>query len=362
MTPLHDSSRRDLASDNYAGAHPEIMAAIVSANEGHVVSYGDDPYTRRWEEIVRREFGSAAEAFPVFNGTGANVIALQAVLPRWGAAICADNAHITMSEAAAPEGSAGIKLLTVTNPDSKITPDDVERHARALGNVHSAQPLALSLTQATELGTLYTVEEMRALTDTAHRAGLAVHLDGARLANAAAALGLSLGAASGELGVDVLSFGGTKNGLLLGESIIVLDPARAPGTAFLRKRSMQLASKMRFLSAQFVALFETDGGRPLWERTAAHANAMAQRLRTGVDERLADGRVAGIRFTQPTETNQLFAVLDRDAADRLRETMGFYDWDADRGEVRWVCSFDLEDSDIDTFLAAIERTLPGAGR
>lgn len=351
MTTIHDRALRGFASDNYSGVHPDVLAAIAAANEGHQVSYGEDVYTERLQEVMAAHFGEGVEAFPVFNGTGANVTGLQSMLPRWGAVIAASTAHINVDEGGAPERVAGIKLLTVPTADGKLTPELVDREAWGWGDEHRAQPLVVSITQSTELGTLYTPEEIRALADHAHERGMRLHLDGARIANAAASLGMPLRAFTRDVGVDVLSFGGTKNGAMLGEAIVVLEPEASDGLLYLRKLNMQLASKMRFVSAQLIALLEGD----LWLRNAAHANAMAQRLRAGIEAGLADGSIRGVGFTQPTQANGVFATLPDGVADRLRASFRFYDWDASRNEVRWMCSFDTTEDDIDAFLAAIAR-------
>jgi threonine aldolase len=351
MTTLHDAAVRGFASDNYSGVHPEVLAAIAAANEGHQGAYGGDEYTARLQQVIADHFGAGAEAFPVFNGTGANVTALQSMLPRWGAVIAASTAHINVDEGGAPERVGGMKLLTVPTDDGKLTPELVDREAWGWGDEHRAQPLVVSITQSTELGTLYTPDEIRALANHAHGHGMRLHLDGARLGNAAAALGTPLAAFTRDVGVDVLSLGGTKNGALGAEAIVVLDQEASTGLTYLRKLNMQLASKMRFLSAQLVALYEGD----LWLRNAGHANAMAQRLRAGIDAGLADGTVRGVAFTQPTQSNGVFATLPAGVADRLRESFRFYDWDALRREVRWMCSFDTTEQDIDAFIAAIAR-------
>ncbi|MGB4135315.1 MAG: low specificity L-threonine aldolase [Microbacterium sp.] len=351
MSVLHDTAVRGFASDNYSGIHPEVLSAIAEANDGHQAAYGGDRYTERLQEVFRDRFGDRAQAFPVFNGTGANVTGLQSMLPRWGAVIAASTAHINVDEGGAPERVGGIKLLTVPTEDGKLTPELVDREAWGWGDEHRAQPLVVSITQTTELGTLYTPEEIRALADHAHGHGMRLHVDGARLSNAAAALDLPLRAFTTDVGVDVLSFGGTKNGAMLGEAVVVLDPDAADGLVFARKFNMQLASKMRFVSAQLIALLEGD----LWLRNARHANAMAQRLRSRVEAGIADGSIRGVSFTQPTQSNGLFAVLPEGVADRLRESFRFYDWDAARGEVRWMCSFDTQESDVDAFVAELAR-------
>ncbi|MCU1471421.1 MAG: threonine aldolase [Glaciihabitans sp.] len=350
---LHDIDYRGFASDNYAGAHPEVLAAIAEANGGHQISYGEDAYTVELTRVMREHFGEQAEVFPVFNGTGANVTALTSVMPRWGAVISASTAHIHTDEGGAPERISGLKLLTVNTPDGKLTPELIETQAWGWGDEHRAQPAAVSITQTTELGTLYSVAEIRAIADYVHARGMVLHMDGARISNAAAALGVPLRDFTTDAGVDVLSFGGTKNGLLYGEAIVVLDPTKSEGLIYLRKLNMQLASKMRFLSAQLIALLTDD----LYLRGAAHANAMAARLRSSLEAAIAAGDIAGLTFSQKTQANAVFAVLDNDAADRIRDRVRFYDWDRARGGVRWMCSFDTTEADVDNFVAAITDEL-----
>ncbi len=353
VNQLHDLSSRGFASDNYSGIHPEILAAIVAANGAHQVAYGDDVYTARVKEVFVSHFGEGVEAFPVFNGTGANVIGLQSMLPRWGAVICTSAAHIHMDEGGAPERVGGFKLLPVATPDGKLTPELVDQEAWGWGDEHRAQPLVVSITQTTELGTAYTVEEVRAIADHAHANGMKLHMDGARISNAAASLGVPLRAFTRDAGVDVLSFGGTKNGMMLGECIVVLNPDASEGLHYLRKSNMQLASKMRFISAQLIALL----GGDLWLRNASHANAMASRLRVALEHGMTDGSIQGISFTQVTQANSIFAVLPPGVADKLREHFRFYDWDAAKREVRWMCGFDTTEEDIDAFVAAVKREL-----
>ncbi|NNC12336.1 low specificity L-threonine aldolase [Planctomonas sp. JC2975] len=350
---LHDPESRAFASDNYAGAHPEIIDAIVAANSGHQISYGEDAYTERLHEVFAEQFGEQVEVFPVFNGTGANVTALQSMLPRWGAVVAASTAHINTDEGGAPEKVGGLKLLTVDTPDGKLTPELLDKQAWGWGDEHRAQPLAVSITQTTEVGTCYTVEEVKALAEHAHSLGMRVHLDGARIANAAAHLEVPLRAFTTDAGVDLLSFGGTKNGLLLGEAIVVLNADASDGLHYLRKVNMQLASKMRFISAQLIALLTDD----LWLRSAQHSNAMATKLRTRLEDAVASGSAPALGFTQATESNGVFATLPKAAADRVREAYRFYDWDAARGEVRWMCSWDTTDADVDGFVDAILAAL-----
>jgi threonine aldolase len=355
MTPtrLHDPGWRGFASDNYAGVHQEVLDAIAAANGGHQVAYGEDAYTAQLQDVVRQRFGAAAETFPVFNGTGANVVSLTSMIPRWGAVIAATTAHINTDEAGAPERMTGIKLLTVPTPDGKLTPESIATQAWGWGDEHRAQPLAVSITQTTELGTLYTPAEVSAIADFAHTHGMALHMDGSRLWNAAAAIGEPFRAFTTDAGVDVLSIGGTKNGALGAEAVVVLNPSRATGLVYLRKLTMQLASKMRFVSAQLLALFADDLGL----RSAGHANAMAARLRRALEAGVADGSIRGLEFSQPTQANAVFATLPTGVADRIREQVRFYDWDAARGEVRWMCAWDTTEADVDGFLEAIRAEL-----
>jgi threonine aldolase len=353
MTQLHDPEYRGFASDNYAGAHPEIIAAIAEANGGHQIAYGEDVYTARLQQVFRGHFGEQAEAFPVFNGTGANVVGLQSMLPRWGAVVCSTTAHIHTDENAAPERVAGLKLLTIPTPDGKLTPELIDTEAWGWGDEHRAQPLTVSITQTTELGTVYTPEEVRAIADHVHERGMTLHMDGSRIANAAAGLGRPLRDFTTDAGVDVLSFGGTKNGLLYGEAVVVLNPVASDGLIYLRKLDMQLSSKMRFVSAQLIALLDGE----LWLRSASHANAMARHLRASLERAVSTGAISGLDFTQQTQANAVFAVLPAGAADRLRKSFRFYDWDPARREVRWMTAFDTRESDVDAFVDAITAEL-----
>lgn len=350
MTTLHDMTKRGFASDNYAGAHPEMLAAIAAANGGHQIAYGEDIYTEHLQTVMAQHFGAGVLAVPVFNGTGANVLSLQSVLPRWGAVVCAETAHINTDENAAPERVGGLKLLTVPTPDGKLTPELVDRQAWGWGDEHRAQPLAVSITQTTELGTAYTPDEVRELAEHVHSKGMLLHVDGARIANAAASLGTPLADFTSAAGVDLLSFGGTKNGLLFGEAVVVMHPQSNEAAAalpYLRKLNMQLASKMRFVSAQLIALLESD----LWLRSAQHANAMAARLAEGVRG------MDGVQITQPVQANAVFAIVDRVVADQLRQAFRFYDWNPATGEVRWMCAFDTTESDVDAFVGELKRLL-----
>jgi len=345
----HDPGARSFASDNASGIHPEVLAAIIAANEGHQTSYGGDVYTAHLQETFRAHFGPTARAYPVFNGTGANVVALQAMTDRWGAVICTASAHVHVDECGAPEKMGGLKLLAVPTPDGKLTPDLIAGQAHGFDDEHRARPQVVSITQTTELGTAYTIAEITAICARAHDLGLRVHVDGARIANAAATLGVPLSTFTTDAGVDVVSFGGTKNGLLLGEVVVVLDPdiGAGLGLAYVRKMSMQLASKMRFISAQFDALLSGD----LWLRNASHANAMALRLAAAV------GSAPGLKIIRPVEANAVFAVLPAAATARLHERFDFHVWTEATGEVRWMCAFDTTEDDVDTFAAAIRAAL-----
>ena len=356
MTTLHDLLSRGFASDNYSGVHPDILDAMARANGAHQGAYGADVYTAELARVFERHFGEGVHVFPVFNGTGANVIGLQSMLPRWGAVICAATAHINTDEGGAPERVGGLKLLPIITPDGKLTPALIDQEAWGWGDEHRAQPLVVSITQTTELGTLYTPEEVRAIADHAHANGMLLHMDGARISNAAAALDLPFRAFTRDAGVDVLSFGGTKNGMMLGECIVVLNPKASTGLTYLRKLNMQLSSKMRFISAQLIALLEGD----LWHRNADHANAMAARLRGSLEEAIADGSITGLSFSQPTQANAIFAVLPAGVADRVREAYRFYDWNPATGEVRWMCGFDTTPEDVDDFVAALTKELATA--
>ena len=333
---------RGFASDNNAGVHPEVLAAIAEANSGHADAYGDDPWTARAEELFRLHFGEQASAYLVFNGSGANVLCFRALCRQWESVICADTAHVDLNEAGAPERIAGVKLHALATPDGKLTPELVATQLGRLGDTHAVQPRVVTVTQSTELGTVYSPGELRALAEHAHAHGLLLHVDGTRLANAAAALELPLRATSTDVGVDAVSFGGTKNGLLLGEAVVFLRPELSANFLHLRKQTLQLASKGRFLAAQFIALLDGD----LWHRNAAHANAMAARLRDALSD------VPGLRLTQPAQANGVFAAIPPSAAAELQRDWRF-NLRKTTGEVRWMCSWDTTPDDVDTFAAAV---------
>ncbi|MGV9676753.1 threonine aldolase family protein [Nocardia sp. NPDC003482] len=343
MTGTEGEPRSGFVSDNNAPVHPDIMTALIAANEGHQPAYGADRHTARLREVIKTRFGERAEVYPVFNGSGANVVGLQAMCDRWSAVICPASAHVNLDEGGAPEKVAGLKLIAVPTADGKLTPELIEPYARGFGVQHHAQPKVVSITQTTELGTRYTPGEIAAIAAFAHERGMLLHVDGARLANAAAALDLPPRAFTTDVGVDVLSLGGTKNGLMFGEAIVVLNPDAVRGVPYLRKSALQLASKMRYLSAQFVALLEGD----LWLRNARHANAMAARLAAAVAD------LPGVEIPRPVQANAVFAVLPPAVIERLLRRYQFAVWDERVGEVRWMCSFDTTEAEVDAFAATI---------
>ncbi|MDR2894309.1 MAG: low specificity L-threonine aldolase [Alistipes sp.] len=354
---------RSFASYNNASVHPRVMAAVAEANRDHAVGYGDDPWTRAAEEALRRTFGPTAAPFLVFNGTGANTIALQAVTRSWGSIVCAATAHVYVDECGAPARMTGCQLLPIETADGKLTPEMIAPHLHVMGVEHHPQPAVAYISQTTELGTIYTVEEVRALADFLHSHGMYLHMDGARLANACAALGCSLREMTVDAGVDVLSFGGTKNGMMMGETVVAFRPEIARDMRFIRKQSAQLASKMRYLGAQWVPyLSASDGGvsggasggvsepaEPLWLENARHANAMAARLAEVLAAR------PEVRFTQRVESNQIFCILPPELLARLRERYFFYMWNDAAGEARFVTSWDTTEEDIAEFARILSR-------
>ncbi|HZB47079.1 MAG TPA: low specificity L-threonine aldolase [Pyrinomonadaceae bacterium] len=340
---------RGFASDNNAGVHPRVWDALRSADHGHVVAYGDDVYTETAVRIFRERFGERAEVFFVFGGTGANVSALAAVTRPFEAVVCAETAHVNVDECGAPERFSGCKLIDLPTPDGKLRPEQIEPLLARLGDQHHVQPRVVSVSQATELGTVYTVEELSRLAEFAHGRGMLLHVDGARLANAAAHLGVSLRELTADAGVDALSFGGAKNGMMYGEAVVLFDPRRAEEFRFIRKQCAQLPSKMRFVAAQFTALL----GEDLWRETAAHANRMAQALASELRA------VPQIRITQPVESNGVFALLPRASVPRVQERFFFYVWNEQTSEVRFMCSFDTTEEDVAELLGVIGEVVKG---
>ena len=323
-------AQRSFASDNNAGVHPDILEAIQSANVGHVVGYGDDPWTGKLERAFRTHFGAGTQVFPVFNGTGANVLALKALVQSHHAVICAEGAHVAVDECGAPEAWTGCKLIPVATDDGKLTPKLVDRACHGVGDQHHVQPRVITISQSTEVGTVYRSSEVKALARFARRRGMFLHMDGARIANAAASRGLTLRQATRDLGVDILSFGGTKNGLLGADAVVLFDRARTANFKYVRKQGTQLASKMRFLSAQLLALLSND----LWRRNALHANRMAKLLESAIR------RIRGVRVVYAVDANAVFAQIPRRAVAPLRKEYFFYTWDERESVVRWMCSWD----------------------
>jgi threonine aldolase len=321
------------------------MRALTDANRGHCIAYGDDPYTAAAKEQFRKLFGDC-EVFFVFNGTGANVLSLQAMTQPFNSVICSDTAHIHVDECGAPERFTGCKLLFCPTLDGKLRIPDIARHLHGIGFEHHAQPRVVSITQATEMGTVYTVDELRKIAAFAHANGLLLHVDGARVANAAVHLGVSVKEMITDTGVDVLSFGGTKNGMMYGEAVVALNPALANNFKYIRKQGMQLASKMRYISAQF-AEYLKDG---LWMENARQSNRMAQLL-------YQKTAALGITVTQKVEANELFVILPPQIIEELQREFFFYVWDESRNEVRWVCSWDTVEDDVERFVGLLKKLL-----
>ena len=334
--------QRHFASDNWSGVHREVIDAMSAANVGHVPSYGHDAFTAAAIEKLRDLLGDHAQIFFVFSGTGANVLSLQTIAAPFNTVICADSAHIYTSECGAPEKHVGCKLTPVPTEDGKLDRESVMKFLVGFGNDHHVQPGAVSITQATEYGTVYTLDEIRLLSNFVHEHGLKLHMDGARLANAAAHLGVSMKEITGEAGVDVLSFGGTKNGMIAGEAVVFFDPELARNFAYRRMQGTQLSSKMRFIAAQFDALFTDD----LWLRSARHANSMAELLGKGL------AALPGCRITQSIQSNEVFAILPREHIAALQSVSYFHVWDEPQSECRFVCSFDTTEEDVATFISS----------
>jgi threonine aldolase len=337
--------RKGFASDNNAGVHPEILQAMSDANAGHVTGYGNDIYTEQAVALFRKEFGADTQVFFVFNGTGANVLGLSTLTRSFHSVICAETAHLQEDECGAPEKFTGCKLLPVESHNGKLTPEDVALHLKGFDFEHHSQPRVISISQVTEMGTVYHPDEIRELADMAHQHGMYLHMDGARIANAAASLGLPFRAFTRDCGVDVVSFGGTKNGMMMGEAVLFFNPDLTRETKYLRKQSMQLFSKMRFVSAQFVAYFRDD----LWLRSAQHANRMAKLLERYVSE------IPQVRITQKVEANGVFAVVPREIIAPLQEKFFFYIWNDKTSEVRWMTSFDTTEAEIIQFTDTIRK-------
>ncbi len=347
MPQVSPTFTRGFASDNNAGVHPEILDAIARANQGHVVAYGDDSYTRSAIAKFEEHFGTGIEVFFTFNGTGANVLGLQALNRPYHAVLCSDYAHIYTDECGAPEKHVGCKLIPLPHQDGKITVDSVRHAYHGIGDQHHVQARVISITQCTEMGTVYQPKEVEALARFAHDHQMFLHMDGARIANAAVSLGQSLRQATRDLGVDVLSFGGTKNGIMGGEAVIFFDPALGADFLYLRKQGMQLASKMRFIAAQFEALLTGD----LWRRSAEHANRMARLLEAEVR------KIPEVRVVWKVEANGVFAQIPQNAIEKIKAQFFFYPWIEEECIVRWMCAFDTTEEDIKAFVKCVAEAV-----
>ena len=330
---------RSFASDNNAVVHPEVLQGMQRANEGHTVGYGDDPHTESAVAKFREQFGQDVAVFFVFNGTAANVLSLQALTRPYHAVLCPELSHIYTDECGAPEKATGCKLLPLAAPDGKLTVETVAHAYHGIGDQHHVQPRVISITQSTEMGTVYKPQEVEALARFAHERKMFLHMDGARISNAVAAQQLTLRQATRDLGVDVLSFGGTKNGLMGAEAVVFFRPELATDFLFVRKQGMQLASKMRFLSAQMEALLTND----LWRRNAEHSNRMARLLEQEVKS------IPRVKIVYPVEANGVFAQIPREALEKIKERYFFYVWDEEESVARWMCSFDTTEDDVHQF-------------
>ncbi len=337
---------KSFASDNYSGIHPEILNAIVQANNEHAISYGDDPVTEETNRLFEKIFGEVKVLY-AFNGTGANVVALKCCALPFQSVICTDTAHIHVDECGAPTQSIGCSLVALPTSDGKLTTELIEPQLINIGNLHHTQPKVISISQSTELGTVYSTDELKALSSFAHQNGMYLHMDGARISNAVAALGCTLKEATVDCGIDIMSFGGTKNGLMIGEAVLIFNKDLWKNAPYLHKQSAQLFSKNRFMAAQFKALLETE----LWRKMALHSNRMAYLLENEVR------KIEGVVITQKVQANSLFVIIPSYAVEPLREKYRFYDWNTATGELRWMCSFDTSEEDIASFAATLRSLI-----
>src|SRR5215211_1369275 len=340
-------SERSFASDNNAGVHPEMIEAIRAANEGHVVAYGDDPFTERAIRVFQKHFGKDIAVYFVFGGTGANVLGLKAITNSYEAVVCAETAHINVDECGAPEKFTGCKLLSIRTPDGKLRVEQIKLLLHGIGFEHHVQPRVISVSQATEMGTVYTKNELKTLARFAHDNNMLLHVDGARIANAAASLDARLKEITVDAGVDVLSFGGAKNGMMYGEAVVFLDKKLGENFKYIRKQGMHLPSKMRFISAQFEALLSGD----LWRRSATHANRMARVLASELE------KVPGIKIMQPVEANGVFAEIPERYVPALQKKYFFYVWNEETSECRFMASFDTTEEDIQDFVTLVRKVV-----
>jgi len=343
----NNNEKRGFASDNNAGIHPDILKEIISVNTGHVIGYGSDIYSERALDIFKEQLGSSTETFFVFTGTAANVLSLSGITRSWNSVITASSAHLEQDECGAPEKFIGCKVLTVDIPDGKINIELLERHMHGFDFEHHSQPKVISVTQSTEMGTVYNASEIRKIADFAHSRGMLLHMDGARIANAAVSLNLPFKAFTTDAGVDVLSFGGTKNGMMFGEAICFLKPGLSSDFKYIRKQGMQLASKMRFISAQYIAYFRND----LWKNCATHSNAMAGILAQKLQQ------FKEIRITQAVQSNGVFVIMPSDVAEKMLNHYFFYSWNEKTSEYRLMASWDTTEADIEDFIFHLKKEL-----
>lgn len=338
---------KSFASDNNSGVHPDILQSIIEANKGDAVGYGDDKYTKKAIKKFKEIFGEDTDVYFVFTGTGANIIGLKSITNTFNSIICAETAHINVDECGAPEIFTGCKLLPIPTKDGKINVEKIKCHIHDIGFEHHSQPKVVSITNTTELGTLYSCEEIKKISNYVHANNMYLHMDGARISNASASLKKGLKEITKDAGVDVLSFGGTKNGMMYGEAVLFFNKKLSENTKYFRKQSSQLCSKMRFISAQFIKFFEND----LWLKNATHSNKMAKLL----EEKLKD--IPEITITQKVESNSVFAIVPQKYIKPLQEKYFFYMWDENKSEVRWMTSFDTQKEDIDNFVSAIKNII-----
>jgi len=337
---------KSFASDNYSGIHPEIFEAIQRANKQHQISYGEDSFTEEANQLFESVFGPVTVLY-TFNGTGANVTCLKCCTLPFQAVVCSEYAHILADECGAPTQSIGCSLLPLKTADGKLTPDMIRPLLNRIGNVHNTQPRVISISQSTEVGTVYSIAELKALCDFAHENGMYVHLDGARISNAVAALGVDLKEATVDCGVDIMSFGGTKNGLMVGEAVLIFNDELKANAPYFHKQTAQLFSKNRFISAQFTALLSNN----LWWRMATQANKMAQLLASKV-KNLPD-----VKITRSVDANAVFVIIPEHVIQPLRAQYPFYEWDAELHEQRWMCSFDTTEEEVIEFTEVMKKLL-----
>ena len=340
-------SKRGFASDNNSGIHPNILKAIEMANVGHAIGYGEDIYTEKAKSLFKKEFGHETEVFFALTGTGANILSIQTLCHSFNSILCAETAHIYVDECGAPEKFTGSKLIPIPSTNGKVDPAELIKKLHGFDFEHHAQPGLLSISQVTEMGTVYTVEEIKELASVVHGLGMYLHMDGARIANAAVSLGLNFRDFTKDAGVDLLSFGGTKNGMMLGEAVLIFQPSLAKHTKYYRKQAAQLYSKMRFVSAQFIPYLKDE----IWKSNAKHANDMAQMLFSSISE------IKAIKVTQKVDANGIFAILPREIIPIIRKEYFFYDWDESKGEVRLMTSFDTTEEDVLSLVALLKAHL-----